>query len=161
MASNEGSPATEAPTAEAPERVDLPGVIGTELSFFEAVEAELVETPRLTSYKEWLAWRRGAGMRPPGGGRNWSLGDSALWRLAMERYHGPDWRSTLEEAEAAAADEEEEAEASREETTRVEGPPGLGSASSGLASSAGTEELRYSIFESRNAGEGVEALATG
>ena len=76
----------------------------------------------------------------------------------MERYHGPDWRSTLEEAEAAAADEEEEAEASREETTKVEGPPGLGSASPGLASSAGTEELRHSIFESHNAGEGVEAF---
>ena len=69
-------------------------------SFEEAVTGGVIFMPELMTYNEWIAWRKVEGKRPTkalGCDRaTTSAEESALWRNAMEVYHGENWRLDLD-----------------------------------------------------------------
>ena len=86
-------------------------VTGTDTSLAECIADGSVPKPDILDWRDWLVWRKSAGKRPRLG-----LGDpsattlkqeSVLWRSAMQRLYGDDWRALLEAQQAEEEDEEE------------------------------------------------------
>ena len=76
-----------------------------ERSLLDGIAAGAIPRPELTSYNDWISWRRSRGQRP-----RMPLGDPTptapaedgiLWRGVMEALYGPNWRLDLLEAQEA------------------------------------------------------------
>ena len=85
-------------------------VTGTDTSLAECIADGSVPKPDILDWRDWLVWRKSAGKRPRLG-----LGDpsattlkqeSVLWRSAMQRLHGDDWRALLEAQQVEQEDED-------------------------------------------------------
>ena len=96
--------------AGAGERIEGREVSGTEDTFADALAAGVV--PRLDdviSYREWLTWRKGPGMRPTARTNEVTTSqvrEAELWRDTMKNLFGEEWRIALETRETARAAEE-------------------------------------------------------
>ncbi len=84
---------------------------GSDLTLGEAVTSGLVPELPLLDWNAWQRWRSNEGLRPTradAGGVPSSGQEAALWRTAMEHYHGADWMvkqalAPLPQVEAAKA----------------------------------------------------------
>ena len=71
-------------------------------TFEEAVTACVVPVPNVMSFNQWIAWRKGDGMRPTqahGSARTTKPNEeSEIWHRAMKCYYGEGWRQVYDEA---------------------------------------------------------------
>ena len=72
-------------------------------SFWSAVDDGLIEEPELLGWNDWQSWRKTDGGLPKG------VRDAvvqqrevALYKAAMKKHHGPDYRQKMKEAREAA-----------------------------------------------------------
>ena len=86
--------------ALAPNAMESGTVLDFAGTFEEAVEGGEIPSPPLMSWNDFQRWRSTDGRRPSRTVRSHRQ-EAALWRAAMERYHGATWRERLEEQELA------------------------------------------------------------
>ena len=95
-------------------------VTGTDLPLLEAIDQELVPIPPLMHQQSWLTWRKASGKRPgkrKTGERGTGMGrEMALWKEAMAKYHGEDWRDKLLNLETPEEEDEREEDSQPEES---------------------------------------------
>ena len=86
-------------------------VANFEGTFEEAVTKCVVPVPNVMSFNQWIAWRKGDGMRPTGahGSERTTRPneESEIWQRAMKYYYGDDWKQVLDETRFAIAVQEE------------------------------------------------------
>ena len=79
-------------------------VSGSILTLLEAIRAGEVQSPPLMSWSAWLVWRRDFGKRPRqvvDGYSTTSAQETALWKSAMNEFHGTDWAVQVVSMETA------------------------------------------------------------
>ena len=87
-------------------------VLGSDLPLLEAIDRSEVPEPPLLNQQMWLRWRKEQGKRPTkrdtGETGTTMAEEMALWKAAMAKYHGGDWKEKLLNDEPRDEDEEEE-----------------------------------------------------
>ena len=105
---------------------DYQEVANFEGTFEEAVTKCVVPVPSVMSFNQWIAWRKGDGMRPTrahGCARTTKPSEeSAIWQRAMKRHYGDDWRQVLDETQLAIAIQDEVDQKDQE----LDAPAGFG-----------------------------------